>query len=155
MPEVGGVFACIVFYIIFPDCGFLPFDMWNVGHLEMWYYRDNQTVEKKQTKKKKNFSKNSNPTCFHTLLCGWSIPWNVSLSEIFLSVLTLEDRRRQRTGVPPPLLSDQSVWVGLSHVSTYLLQHLLPLTFRPTPTHSFPPADAPCEGPQQKAQSQL
>lgn len=31
--------------------------MWNVGHLEMWYYRDNQTVEKKQTKKKKLFKK--------------------------------------------------------------------------------------------------
>ncbi len=43
------------------------------------------------------------------------------------------EKQRQRVGVPPPLLRDRSVWVGLLHVSTSLLQHLLPLTFRPTP----------------------
>lgn len=56
--------------------------------------------------------------------------------EIFVCVVFWRQSER-RAGVPPPLLWDQSVWVGLLHVS--IPQHLLPLTFRPTPTHTLFP----------------
>lgn len=42
--------------------------------------------------------------------------------------------------------------MGLLHVSTSLLRHLLPLTFRPTPHTLFPRADARCRGPQWQTQ---
>lgn len=58
---------------------------------------------------------------------------------MFLSVSFFGRKTRtEKWGSPQPLLWDQPLWVGLLHVSTALLRHLLPLTFRPTPHTLFP-----------------
>ena len=52
-------------------------------------------------------------------------------------------RARETTRVSPPPIWGQLMWVGLLHVSIALLQHLLPLTFRPPP-HTLHPQRMLC-----------
>lgn len=59
---------------------------------------------------------------------GWFL--RKHLCDIFSMFCALEEGKQTYMGFP---LWAQTGWVGLLHVSTSLLQHLLPLTFRPTP----------------------